>query len=442
MAEHRRGINMSPELLKVAERARHDTKRRFNSLAHLLDQEALKRAYGRIRKNAAVGVDGIDKETYGQRLQDNLRDLHERLRSGQYRHQPILRKLIPKEQGKERPIGISTIEDKIVQGALTEVLGAIYEQDFRDCSYGFRRGRSVHDALRALNHMLCYERIQWIVEADIQSYFDSVERSKLVEMLRGRIADGRLMRLIGKCLHVGVLDGESYSEPTEGTTQGSIISPLLGNVYLHHVLDVWFEDEVRPTLRGAGRLIRYADDFVMGFASKADAERVLALLRERMESFGLTLHPDKTRIIYFGRPWPKQEMKRGKRSTFDFLGFTIYWRRSRKGFWVPGMKTRKARLRKAIQAIYDCCRSHRHRSVAEQHATLSRRLQGHYNFFAINGNARSVGLVYQEASRAWFKWLRRRSQRTRLTWERFARYLQVFPLPRPHITKQIWGAAS
>lgn len=439
MTTLRQGPPMSPKLLKVMERAKRDPRARFNSLAHLIDEEALRRAFGRIRKSAAVGVDGIDKERFGQDLDRNIRDLHDRLRSGRYRHQPIRRVHIPKETGKTRPIGISTIEDKIVQGALSEVLGAIYEQDFRSCSYGFRPKLSAHDAIRALNRMVGSGGIAWIVEADISAFFDSVNRQKLAEMLQGRVADGRMMRLLGKCLHVGILDGMEFSRPDEGTAQGSIISPLLGNVYLHHVLDLWFEDEVRPTLAGPAQLIRYADDFVLGFATREDAERVLALLSKRMAAFGLALHPDKTRILYFGRPRPREE--RGRRSTFDFLGFTIFWRRSRKGSWVPGMKTRKARLRKAITAIYDCCRSQRHRPLAEQHATLTSRLRGHFNYFAINGNGRSISLVYQAACRSWFKWLCRRSQRKRLTWKRFQRYLEAFPLPRPLIRVQIWGAA-
>jgi group II intron reverse transcriptase/maturase len=262
---------MSPELLKVVERAKRDPEVRFNSLAHLIDEEALRRSFGRIRKDAAVGVDGITKEQYEQGLEGKLRDLHERLKTGRYRHQPIRRVHIPKAPGKTRPIGISSIEDKIVQGALCELLGAIYEQDFVADSYGFRPGRGAHDALRAVDQMALRERIEWILEADISAFFDSVDRSKLREMLQKRVVDGSLLRLIGKCLHVGVLDGEEFSTPDEGTVQGSIISPLLGNVYLHCVLDLWFEHDLRPQLLGHARLIRYADDFVMGFERKEDA---------------------------------------------------------------------------------------------------------------------------------------------------------------------------
>lgn len=433
---------MSPGLLKVVERAKRDPEARFNSLAHLLDQEALRRAYGRLRKDAAVGVDGVTKEQYGQDLENNLRDLHERLKARRYRHQPILRVHIPKAPGKTRPIGISTVEDKIVQGALREVLEAVYEQDFLDSSYGFRPGRSAHDALGATDRMAFGEGITVILEADIQAYFDRIDRSKLVEMLQIRVADPSLMRLVRKCLHVGVLDGQEFAKPDEGTAQGSVISPLFGNVYLHYVLDHWFECDIKPRLKGHARLIRYADDFVIGFEREDDAVRVLEVLKKRMAKYGLTLHPDKTRLIPFTRP-PAGQSKRAGARAFDFLGFTVYWCKTRRGSWRLGMKTRKARIRKAIQAIGDWCRSQRHRPLGEQHAALTRRLRGHYSYFGVNGNMRSLQLVWRQATRLWFKWLRRRSQRgNRLTWRRFSAYLQAYPLLKPRITVRVWARAS
>jgi group II intron reverse transcriptase/maturase len=313
---------MSPGLLKVAERAELHPDARFNSLAHLVDQEALERAYGRIRKDAAVGIDGITKEQYGQDLERNLQGLHERLRTMRYRHQPIRRVHIEKAPGKTRPIGISSTEDKIVQGALCEVLEAIYEQDFLDCSHGFRRERSAHDALRVVDRMAFREGITVILEADIQTFFDSLVRPKLMEMLQIRVADPSFLRLVSKCLHVGVLDGVEFSKPDEGTAQGSIISPMFGNVYLHYALDVWFECEIKPQLAGHARLIRYADDFVMGFERHEDAVRVLELLRQRMAEYGLTLHPDKTRLVPFARPTQGKNGKPGSRA-FEFLGFAI-----------------------------------------------------------------------------------------------------------------------
>lgn len=432
--------NMSPGLRKVAERAKRDPQCRLLALAHLIDEELLANAYHRIRKDAAVGVDGVTKEQYGEHLEGNLRSLHERMKAGRYRHQPIRRVHIPKAPNKTRPIGISTVEDKVVQNALHSVLAAVYEQDFLSCSYGFRPGRSPHDALRAVDAVVMREPVSCVLEADIQSFFDSLDREGLMEMLRQRIADESFMRLVGKCLHVGVLDGAEYSEPHEGTAQGSTLSPMLGNIYLHHVLDLWFERDVVPHLRGRAHLIRYADDFLILFERTDDAEKVLGLLHQRMGHFHLTLHPDKTRVVPFERPSRGRKDGKGP-ATFDFLGFTLYWRRTRGGRWNLGFKTRRARLQKAIRAIADYCRRHRHEPVKEQHAALSRRLRGHFNYFGVNGNFALLVTVLRAAERAWCKWLRRRSQRTRLTWERFQRLLKALPLPRPRITVQIWGVA-
>jgi group II intron reverse transcriptase/maturase len=429
---------MSPELLKVVERAKKDPNARMYSLARLVDPDALKRAFTRIRKDAAVGVDGITKEQYEQRVEENIQELHGRLKAGQWRHRPIRRVHIPKTPGKTRPIGISCIEDKMVQGALTEVLEAIYEQDFLSCSHGFRHGRSPHDALRAMDGMVFREGLVWILEADIQAFFDSLDRTRLKEMLQLRVADQSFMRLVGKCLHVGVLDGEEFSRPDEGTAQGSIISPILGNVYLHHVLDQWFEREVKPRLGGQARLIRYADDFVAGLESREDAEWVLAMLHQRMAEYGLKLHPEKTRLTDFRSPG-QQPLGSPRPATFDFLGFTVYWRRTRGGGWAMALKTRKARLQRALQAIGAFCRRHRHDALKEQQATLKRRLTGHFNYFGVNGNLRSLKRLVHFVERQWHKWLNRRSQRRCLTWERFQHLLEVFPLPRPTIRVQIWG---
>src|SRR5258706_350574 len=287
------------------------------------------------------------KEQYGQDLQNKLRDLHERLKTMRYRHQPIRRVHIPKEKkGQTRPIGISATEDKVVQNALREVLEAVYEQTFMDCSYGFRPGRSAHDAVRALTRAVNEGEANWILEFDVVSFFDSVRRSQLLEILQERVADGSLLRLIGTCLHVGVLDGEVFTEPSEGTVQGSTLSPMLGNVYLHTVLDRWFAEEVRPRLRGKATFIRFADDGVFGFERQDDAERVQAVLSKRMERFGLTLHPEKTRLLDFRRPLKSRGEGRSP-TTFDFLGFCWYWRRTRAGSWAVACKARRARVSRA-----------------------------------------------------------------------------------------------
>jgi RNA-directed DNA polymerase len=430
--------DMSPGLVKVVERAQREPEGRFHALAHLIDVPALERAYRRQRADAAVGVDGVTKEQYGRELEANLQSLHARLKAQRYRHQPIRRVHIPKGQGKTRPIGISAFEDKVLQDAVREVLEAIYEQDFLECSYGFRPGRSAHDAVRSLDQIVHRGEVRWIFEADIVSFFDSLDRTELKKMLEVRVADGSLLRLIGKCLHVGVLDGEAYGEPELGTVQGSVLSPLLGNVYLHYVLDLWFETEVKPRLGGKATLIRYCDDFIIGFEREDDARRVLAVLRKRLGRFGLILHPDKTRLLPFGRPPQEQHSGKGL-ATFDFLGFTFYWARSRQGRWGMWCKTRRASLRRAKTAIYDWCRRHRHQPIEAQHAALGQRLRGHYNYFGVSGNFRSVLRVVEATKRAWYKWLCRRSQRKRLNWKRFVDLLRQFPLPRPRIVVRIWG---
>jgi hypothetical protein len=268
------------------------------------------------------------------------------------------------------------------------------------------------------------------------SFFDSIDRKMLMEMLRARIADESMIRLVGKCLHVGILDGEQYVEPAEGTTQGSVLSPLLGNVYLHHVLDTWFEKQVKPRLRGRSELVRYADDFVICFEREEDAQRVEAILGKRMARYGLTLHTTKTRLFPFQ---PPSGGKEGKGSaTFDFLGFTLHWQRTLRGKWRLGCRTRRTRLRRSITAVAEWCRRHRHRPVAEQQATLSRKLMGHYNYYGVNGNYVALAQMYYATKRAWQKWLNRRSQRAGMHWKRFAELLLRHSLPKPQIKVSIW----
>jgi group II intron reverse transcriptase/maturase len=292
--------------------------------------------------------------------------------------------------------------------------------------------------MRRLNQTLARGEVSWVLEADIESFFDNIDRKMLMEMLRERVADTSLLRLVGKCLHVGILDGEEYSEPDEGTAQGSILSPLLGNVYLHHVLDQWFERDVLPRMQGKAHLIRYADDFVIGFEREDDAKRVMSVLGRRFERYGLRLHPDKTHLLPFGRPNKGDPGGKGP-ATFDLLGFTVYWRRTRTGTWMPGLKTRTARLRRAITAVADWCRNHRHKSVKEQHTALTQRIEGHFNYFGVNGNLRSLKMLVHQVARAWHKWLSRRGQRELLTWKRFTDVLRHHPLPVPRIRVQVWN---
>lgn len=429
---------MSPGLVRVAEAAKQNPGRLL-SLAHHINVMALKQAFKRIRNDAAVGVDGVTKEQYGKDLETNLRDLHQRLKTMRYRHQPLRRVFIDKEGGKKRPIGISSLEDKIVQNALAELLGAIYEQDFLDCSYGFRPGRKPHDALRALDSAVHRGEINWVLDADIVSYFDRIDRKKLKELLQRRIADKSLMRLIGKCLHVGVLESGEITTPETGTAQGSTLSPLLANVYLHYVLDLWFEREVKPRLAGKASLLRFADDFLIGFENREDAERVLRVLEKRLARYGLELHPDKTRMVDFRRP-PRNHKGPGP-ETFDFIGFTILWKRNRRGGWYMGTHTRVKKLRRTKKDVYDLCRSQRHLSVKEQHAALVSRIRGHINYFGVRGNEHRLKLLIRSVERSWHKWLNRRSQRSTMTWKRFKALLRDYPLPPPHSHMAIWGHA-
>jgi len=438
MSEAKTSERMSPGLQRVMERARRHPHERQFALAYLIDVEALRRSYHRLRNQAAVGVDGVTKAAYGRDLEANLQDLHMRLKTMTYRHQPIRRVHIPKDKNRTRPIGISATEDKIVQDALREILEAIYEQDFMDCSYGFRPGRRAHDALRALHRAVRGGGANVILEADIVSYFDSIDRPTLKGMLQERIADKSFMRLVAKCLHAGVLDGDVFSRPEEGTVQGSILSPILGNVYLHHALDQWFEGEVKPRLKGKATLIRYADDLVVTFEHRDDAERVMAVLGKRLGRFKLSLHPDKTRLIDFRRPPWSQAGGKGP-GTFDFLGFTVYWRRNRQGRgWHVSWRTRKARLRRAMMTAYELCRRQRHMPVPVQHEALRRRIQGHFNYFGVNDNQRSLATLRHHVRRSWYKWLNRRSQRSRLNWERFKDLLRDFPLPSPQVYVDLW----
>ena len=439
MQEAKTSQRMSPGLQRVMERARRNPHERQFALAYLIDVETLRRCYHRLRNKSAVGVDGVTKAEYGRDLEANLQDLHSRLKAMTYRHQPIRRVHIPKDKNRTRPIGISATEDKNVQDSLREILAAIYEQDFLDCSYGFRPGRRPHDALKALNQAGRNGEANVILEADIVSYFDSIDRPMLTGMLQERIADKSFMRLVGKCLHAGVLDGGEFSRPDEGTVQGSILSPILGNIYLHHALDKWFEAEVKPRLKGKATLIRYADDVLATFELREDAQRVMTVLGKRLGRFKLSLHPDKTRLIDFRRPPWSQTGGKGPGS-FDFLGFTVYWCRNRQGRgWHVSWRTRKARLRRAINNAHELCRRQRHLPVPMQHQALRRRVQGHFNYFGVNDNQRSLGILRHHVRRSWHKWLNRRSQRSRLTWERFKDLMRDFPLPNPKVYVDLWG---
>ena len=323
---------MSTDINRIAELAKEDPKRQFYSIAHLITVAKLYEAFRSLRKDASAGIDGVTYEQYEAHAEENIRQLHQRLKEGKYRAQPLRRVYIPKEDGKQRPISIPALEDKIVQKTVVDLLNAIYEQDFLNCSYGFRPKRGQHQALDEIGRIICNRPIAWVLEIDIRSYFDSMVRSALVEMIEERVTDGSVLRLIGKWIKVGVIEDGRLLVSETGTGQGQPISPLLANIYLHHVLDKWFEDEVKPRLRGEAYEIRFADDAILCFQHKEDAEKVLKVLPKRFEKYGLTLHPEKTRLIEFGRYAAKNAGKQGKKpATFNFLGFVHICARSRQG---------------------------------------------------------------------------------------------------------------
>lgn len=431
----------SLKLRQIAARAADDKEVAFRSLAHLVDLGALRRAHGRVRKDGAAGVDGQTASAYGENLEGNLRALQERLKSKTYKPPPVRRAYIPKSGGKERPIGIPTFEDKIVQRAYATVMEAIYEQDFLDCSYGFRPGRGAHTALDALWRGCMNQRVSWVLDADIQGFFDALEHEHLREFIQRRITDGGVRRLVSKWLEAGVLEAGSVTRQETGTPQGGVISPLLANIYLHYVLDEWFHETVLRHLRGRAFLVRYADDFVIGFEHEDDALRVMAVLPKRFGRYGLTLHPDKTRLVPFSPP-RQREKGTTEPGTFDFLGFTHYWKKSRKGKWVVARRTAKGRLTRSIRSLREWCRDNRHQPVVEQHRTLSRKLRGHYAYFGVTGNYWSLAAVWHETLRAWRKWLNRRSQRARMDWRRFYNLLERHPLPPPRVVHTVYRSAT
>jgi group II intron reverse transcriptase/maturase len=419
---------------QIAELAKRDPRRVLTSLNHHLDLPWLREAYQRTRKDGAVGVDGQTAADYEQNLEGNLQALLERAKSGAYKAPPVRRVHIPKGTGKEtRPLGIPTFEDKVLQRAVAMILEPIYEQDFHDCSWGFRPQRSAHQALEVIWREAMQDGGGWILEVDVRKYFDTLDHGQLRELLQRRVRDGVLLRLIGKWLNAGVLEDGVTTYPEAGTPQGGVISPLLANVYLHYVLDEWFEQDVRPRLKGRAFLVRYADDFVIGFSDHGDAQRVMDVLPKRFGKYGLTIHPDKTRLVPFRRPSRRdagadQERSQGP-GNFEFLGFKHYWGRSRQGNWVVKRKTAANRFTRAVRKVAEWCRLNRHEPIAQQHTTLSQKMRGHFGYYGITGNGPSLSRFAYEVRRIWRRWLARRNRERRMPWPRFNRLLARCRLP-------------
>lgn len=430
---------------RIAQTAQQRPQERLTALNQYLDIPWLKAAYERLRKDSAPGVDGQTVAEYGQVLGSRLSDLLERAKRGTYRAPPVKRVHIPKENGETRPIGIPTTEDKVLQRAVVMLLEPIYEQTFYDCSYGFRPGRSAHQALAQFWKEFTGAGCRWVLEVDIRKYFDSVDRKRLMELVGQRIGDGVILRLLNKWLQAGVMEAGTRQQAEGGTPQGGVISPLLSNIYLHEVFDQWFAEVVRERMEGRVFAVRYADDLVIGFTHRRDAERIYRVIFQRFEKYGLTLHPEKTRLVEFGRPESRGPEGRppSEPGTFDFLGFTHYWGKSRQGYWVIKRKTASNRLRRSIRAIGEWCRDNRHHGgMFEQFKILCRKLNGHYGYYGITGNGRALQQMRTATLKLWYKWLGRRSREARaMTWERMRKLLSdLFVFPQPRVVHSIYNA--
>ncbi len=422
---HRAGSGASSALDRVRHVAQGDKEARFTALLHHVTVDRLRAAFWAIRPGAAPGVDGVTWKAYRQELEANLRDLHGRLHAGRYRVKPSRRVYIPKADGRQRPLGIASLEDKIVQRAVVEVLNAIYEVDFLGFSYGFRPGRGPHDALDALAVGIERKRVNWVLDADVRDFFNQLDHSWLERFLEHRIADKRVLRLIGKWVNAGVIEDGQWSENEEGTPQGASVSPLLANVYLHYVFDLWAQWWRNRFAEGDVVIVRFADDFTVGFEYQEDAQQFWADLRERFAKFGLELHPDKTRLIEFGRHAARRRKARGlgKPETFDFLGFTHFCGFTKRGrFWLRRITIGK-RMRAKLKEVNDQLKRRRHQPVPAQGKWLRSVVTGHTAYYAVPGNTDAVAAFRAQVSRLWFKALRRRSQRRRLNWTQMGRLI-------------------
>ncbi|MCP4632646.1 MAG: group II intron reverse transcriptase/maturase [candidate division Zixibacteria bacterium] len=400
----------------------------FTSLNQHIDEEWMVEAYKQLKKKCSPGVSGETVSDYGENLYNNISTLIDRAKSGFYVAPPVRRVYIPKDDKgiEKRKIGIPETEDKLLQRAVVMLLEPIYEQEFLNCSYGFRPEKSAHQALDSIWKNLMGTKGGWVIDLDIRKFFDTLDHAELRKLLKQRVCDGVIMRLIGKWLNAGVMDKGNISYPDQGSPQGGVVSPMLSNIYLHYVLDKWFIEEIKPRLKGKAELVRFADDAVLLFKCKEDALRVFEVLPKRFMKYGLTIHPEKSQMIEFLAP------NGGKRSnSFDFLGFTHFWSRSRKGNWIVKRKTAKDRLRRTIKKFSKWCRSNRHMKIVEQYKKLSQKLNGHYNYFGITGNSKCLGQIFYRVRQIWRYWLNKRRRENEMPWDRFLNLEKHLKLPLP-----------
>lgn len=434
--------NVSTKQRRIAELARKNPGMALTSLNHYLDEEWLRYAYDLTRKDGAAGVDGRTAADYEMHLEQNLRDLLGRIKSGRYFAPPVRRAYIPKADGAMRPLGVPTFEDKVAQRAIVLLLEPIYEQDFLPCSYGFRPGRSAHQALHDLRSFMLENGTRWVLDVDLRSYFDSIDHGRLRSFLARRVADGVVRRMIDKWLKAGVLDEGQLRRSDVGTPQGGVVSPLLANIFLHYVLDEWFANEVGPRMKRRHALVRFCDDFVMAFEDFLDCRRVFEVLGKRLGRFGLALHPDKTRMVDFRFKRLNGQHPATQATTFDFLGFTHVWGKSRNGKNVVFQRTAKARYARALRRVHDWCKRNRHQPLPKQRARISQMMQGHYAYYGITGNGRRLRWYAHRVEVTWRMWLSRRSRGNPIPWPRFMQILAQYPLPKPRIVHRYHYAAA
>lgn len=430
------------KLKLIAEKAKWDRKLKFTSLAHHINGESLALCYKQLKKNKACGIDGVTVEMYGSKLETNIADLVNRLKNKKYKAHPVRRVYIPKAGKDElRPLGIPSVEDKLVQIALKEILEVLYESLFMGCSHGFRPGRSCHTAIKEIDEAIMTKQVNYVVEVDIRKFFDTVDHDWLMKFLQERITDPNLLWLISKHLKAGIMECGSWKETDLGTPQGGIISPILANIYLHYVLDLWVELRFKPESKGYVQLVRYCDDFVVLCESQRDAEIFLALLQERLTKFNLKISQEKTRIVKFGRQaWLQAQRGKEGMPTFDFLGFTFYCAKTRTGKFGLRLKTAKKSFSRKIRSVKEWLQDIRNLlPLKEWWPCLKAKLIGHYNYFGVNGNMRSLRKYYHRVVSLVYKWLNRRSQKKSMNFKQFMNYLLWNPLPTPRITYSLWG---
>jgi len=437
---HRTQPTTSTKLLHISKVSASNHTYKFKSLASLLNEEYLAGIYAGLNRSKASGIDQVSVKQYGENLDENLRSLVNRMKQMSYRPQAVKRVYIPKASGGERPLGIPTVEDRLVQSGISRILEAIYEPYFIEESYGFRRGRSCHDAIRRLSHEMWVKPINYVIDADIKGFFDNVNHEHLIRFIEHRVEDNNLVRLIIRFLKSGVMESGEIYKTEKGTPQGGNISPVLANIYLHYVLDLWFKYVVRPNLKGYSQIIRYADDFLILVEKEEDCEVILSLLKERLAKFDLELSAEKTKLVRFSRRTTRANQVEQSNGTFDFLGFTFYIGKSRRGKTMVCWKTSKSRFRRGLQSIKAYLKSNRNRLKLQIiWKLLVSKLRGHYNYYGISGNGRSISIFYDKAVKLIFKWLNRRSQRRSFTWVHFSKYLKSYPLPTPKIYVRVYS---